>query len=116
MKSFGKVEQDYIQKIEMEQEDEDWNYEQLQRLLQNGLIFALRIECFPALTDLTKKQYTGKLSYHYQNVEYTERSGPKDRSYHAVICIGIKQKKGKRPPMLLLQDSCYQPFRLDLIS
>ncbi len=108
MLSFGTVPPELgIDRICLEENDEDWNYSRLASLLQIGRPFAFLLECFPALDDLKKKQYTGKLSDHFQKQDYGERGkGPQDRRYHAVVCIGIKPRNGTMPPMLLVQDSC----------
>ena len=91
-----------------EEQGESWNYDLLSLEMKIGRPFALSIESFPGLKDREKKEYTGKLSQHYRNkeVNYSERpKKPEDRFYHAVLCIGIKPRKGDRPPMLLVQDS-----------
>lgn len=104
MTSFGTADQgDLVESVNLDADDQDFNYIALRKYLQRGRPIALKIEGFPGSNDLQKKRYTGKLSDHYQDI--TKRPGPNDRSYHAVVCIGIKPRKGTNPPMLLLQDS-----------
>jgi len=105
MKSFGTTKAKEVQPIDMEKDDEDYNYNILHKCLQNGRPIALSMENFPTLSDFDMKHFSGKLSNHYRD---SERPGPEDRTYHAVVCIGIKPRKGRRPPMLLIQDSCEQ--------
>ena len=106
MKSFGTSESwRFPERINMDKNDEDYNYNQLYRCLQKGRPIAITMENFPTLSDFTIKHFSGKLSNHNRN---SERPGPEDRTYHAVACIGIKPRRDHRPPMLLIQDSCEQ--------
>jgi hypothetical protein len=72
--------------------------------LKEGRPFAFVIECFPGLADMKRLQYMGKVADYYTDVDVRPKD-PKDRCYHALLCIGIKPRKGRIPPMLLVQDS-----------
>ena len=120
-KSFGTVQEDPEEIFLWETEAS--NYNRLMPYIEFFGPFALSIECFPGLEDRQKKEFTGKLSDHYRNqeVNYSERpENPEDRFYHAVLCIGIKPRKGETPPMLLVQDSYPErpafSIGLDLLS
>eukprot|EP00531_Pseudo-nitzschia_arenysensis_P006878 CAMPEP_0116141758 /NCGR_PEP_ID=MMETSP0329-20121206/14548_1 /TAXON_ID=697910 /ORGANISM="Pseudo-nitzschia arenysensis, Strain B593" /LENGTH=467 /DNA_ID=CAMNT_0003636953 /DNA_START=103 /DNA_END=1506 /DNA_ORIENTATION=- len=105
MKSFGEDGKCYdIHKIQLLATYPETDiYDTLRFLIKTGRPFALIIELFPGLNNMENETFTGNLSDYYEN---GERPGPEARSYHAVVCIGIKPRGRMTPPMLLLQDSC----------
>ena len=83
----------------------DLNYRILRELLEDGRPFALTMEVFPGFNYCKTKRFAGEISDYYKRAPEPRPTNPKDRSYHAVVCIGIKPRDGITPPMLLLQDS-----------
>ena len=103
MKSFGTGDCQEIVKIATWDGEQD-NYNFLETFLRHGRPFVFRIECFPGLADKNRLEYKGQIANFYSQNE--RPNSPKERSYHALLCIGITPRYGENPPMLLVQDSC----------
>jgi hypothetical protein len=103
MKSFDTGDCQEIEKIPTWGGEQD-NYNTCETFLRNGRPFVFGIECFPGLADKSRLEYKGQVANFFSQNE--RPNSPKERSYHALLCIGITPRDGGNPPMLLVQDSC----------
>jgi len=109
VKNFGTDDCQDVEKVATWGDDEATNYGQLKMYLDDGRPIVFAIETAPAFSNYKILQYSGRLS-DYLDMSVRPQK-PKDRNYHAVLCIGIKPRNGNIPPMLLVQDSCpSRPF------
>jgi len=105
LKSFGTLGDDEeIVQITTFQSNEHLTYLVLEEVLQDGRPLVFSIEVFPGFGDSQQQNFMGKVSDYYQDLKNRPEE-PEDRSYHAVLCVGIKPGNDKQPPMLLVQDS-----------
>mmetsp|Transcript_18195 Transcript_18195/g.43969 ORF Transcript_18195/g.43969 Transcript_18195/m.43969 type:complete len:395 (+) Transcript_18195:755-1939(+) len=108
LQSFGTPECQEFERVNLydfqEGEDnESFNYSYIRRYLNNGRPIVFSIETFPALADVKQTKYCGKLSDY---IDLQERpDNVNERSYHALLCVGIQPRVGATPPLLVVQDS-----------
>ncbi|OEU14720.1 hypothetical protein FRACYDRAFT_262067 [Fragilariopsis cylindrus CCMP1102] len=107
LKSFGIMGDNpqEIEQISTYQNNEYLTYLNLEEILKYGRPVVFSIEVLPGFENYDRQKFTGEVSDYYLDENNKRGEGPEDRVYHAVLCIGIKPRNGKQPPMLLVQDS-----------